>query len=948
MTRTLYAIFFMSGAAALLFETLWFRQAGLAFGNGVWASSIVLSSFMAGLALGNGLAARYGGRARRPVRIYAFLEIAIALSGVALVWALPLFTEGMAALMRPVLEWPWVLNPLRFLVGFALLVTPATAMGATLPILVKALRARDSNYGSVLGRLYGVNTLGAVTGSLVGEVLLIDWLGIRGTAAVAGGLCLLIAAVALALAFRRPTSRDPREVARARAPRISKSIGRILGAAFLSGGILLALEVVWFRFLHLFVHGGALAFALMLATVLLGIGLGGLIAAGWLRRDPDGYRHASTVALVAGCVSVLVYYGFVFAIAPFELRYVREPQNILWLTWVLTFPASLASGILFTVIGAALNQAIGNEIRATGLVTLANTVGGALGSAAAGFVLLPLVGMESSFFLLASSYGLVALLLLRARPRDASPIRFAARIPAMLAFVLALVFFPFGLMENEYFQIPVRRNGDGARSEVVGIREGVVETVIYLRKHILGESVDYTLLTDGFSMAGTGELARRYMDLFVYWPVALRPDPQTALLISYGVGATAKALTTTSSLERIDVVDTSRAILEMSAIVYPDPDEHPLRDPRVRVWVEDGRYFLQTTANRYDLITGEPPPPKVGRVVSLYTREYFQLIYDRLTEGGVNTYWLPVHNLTESDTKSVIRAYCEVFEDCSLWAGLRLDWMLVGSRNARYAPSQAAFVRQWEDRDAGPELRSVGIERPEQLGALFLAGPAYLREFAADVPPLLDDYPKRLSDELVDSDEVDAAYAALLDIDASRERFRTSEFIERAWPESIREASLEYFEFERFIRETGGLVRTPRFYERLHSLISESSLRTMAIWSLGTSAEVLSATERSLARGQSPDGAFGRLAVGALADRDYVLASKYLERQMETSSRNRALRELRLYALCLADRRAEAERLANSSPGWLPRDARSRRYWEWMRRTFGLKVPLGGARDGRG
>ncbi len=146
MSRILYSIFFLSGAAALLFETLWFRQAGLAFGNSVWASSLVLSSFMAGLALGNGLAARHGARIRRPVRVYALLEVAIAVLGVALVWLLPLLTRCLTLVLGPFLEWPWILNPLRFLAGFLLLLLPATAMGATLPVLVKALRASDPSF----------------------------------------------------------------------------------------------------------------------------------------------------------------------------------------------------------------------------------------------------------------------------------------------------------------------------------------------------------------------------------------------------------------------------------------------------------------------------------------------------------------------------------------------------------------------------------------------------------------------------------------------------------------------------------------------------------------------------------------------------------------------------------------------------------------------------------
>jgi spermidine synthase len=168
---------FASGAAALLFETLWFRQAGLVLGNSVWASSLTLAAFMTGLAIGNAVIARYGERVRSPIRLYAGLEMAIAIAGVSLVWILPYLAAWLAPLWRPLIDQPLLLNGLRLVTSFALLLIPAIAMGATLPLLVKALLARDPNFGSVLGRLYGWNTLGAVAGAVAGELFLLGWLG---------------------------------------------------------------------------------------------------------------------------------------------------------------------------------------------------------------------------------------------------------------------------------------------------------------------------------------------------------------------------------------------------------------------------------------------------------------------------------------------------------------------------------------------------------------------------------------------------------------------------------------------------------------------------------------------------------------------------------------------------------------------------------------------------
>jgi hypothetical protein len=208
-----------------------------------------------------------------------------------------------------ILAQTWLVNILRLTVAFLLMLLPATAMGLSLPLLAKTLARSDVNFGRVLGRLYGWNTLGGVAGTLCSEMWLIRWLGLRGTALAAGTLNLVAAALALFL-FRRAggSATAAREAPRAR--RGSAGSRRLLTAAFLAGATLLALEVVWFRFLQFFVYGTSFIFAMMLATVLLGIGAGGVVAARWLGRDPQAYRFAPPIALAAGVAVELSYISF--------------------------------------------------------------------------------------------------------------------------------------------------------------------------------------------------------------------------------------------------------------------------------------------------------------------------------------------------------------------------------------------------------------------------------------------------------------------------------------------------------------------------------------------------------------------------------------------------------------------------------------------------------------
>jgi predicted membrane-bound spermidine synthase len=936
---------FVSGAAALLFETLWFRRAGLAFGNNVWASSLVLASFMAGLAVGNGLVARHGGRIERPVLFYGLLEAAIGITGVTLVWVLPSFGSWLVPLWRPFLAEPWVLNPLRLFIAFALLVVPATAMGATLPVLVKALGARDPNFGSVLGRLYGWNTLGAVVGAVAGEVALIEWFGIRGAAITAAGLNAAACVAAILLARRLGPGFS---IAAADAPsssRFSRPARKFLAAAFLSGGILLALEVVWFRFLHLFVYDTSLSFALVLASVLAGIGLGGALAGGWLRRDPGAFRHATPVALLAGALTAVAYRGFSTVIAPYESQLIRDAGDILWLSAALMFPVSLLSGVLFTVTGTALNREIEPETRAAGWLTLANTIGGGLGALAAGFALLPSLGIERSVFLLAALYGAVALLLRGARAperRAASP---WPRWSTAVAFALALALFPFGRMEGEFVPIVARRMREPGAA-VAGFREGRTETVVYLRSDLYGEPMHFRLVTGGFGMASTTVWARRYMKQFVYWPVALHPRPERALLISFGIGNTAKALTDTRSLTHIDVVEISQDVLEMSDVVYSDPEEHPLSDPRVHVHVDDGRFFLLMTEERYDLITSEPPPPKHAGIVNLYTREYFQLIFDRLAEGGINTYWLPVHSLIPSDTKAIIRAYCDVFADCSLWSGAGYNWMLAGSRNADWKRDEAAFARQWSDPAVAPELRALGFERPEQLGATFIADAPSLRRTTRDVLPLVDDHPKRLDDRGRPV-RLRAVHLSWMNTDAASERFRRSAFIRRAWPEDLRQRTLAHFAYQRMIDDARGFhqagpVHRGERVRNLHAALTSGGLHTLTLWWLGIEENQLRAMDRHLASGGSEDVHPFRLGARSLANREFDRAAHHFGRARIAGYDAKLLLFLRLYALCMADRIAEAEATARVGLAAASLDDGDREFLDWLWRTFGFEGPRRG------
>jgi len=934
MRATLALIFFLSGASALIFEALWFRLAGLSLGNSVWSASLVLAAFMGGLALGNALVAKFNDRLVQPVRLYAFLEFTIGISGLLVVLVLPRYPGLLGPMLGNLTETPAILNFVRLTVAFCTLVVPAIAMGATLPVLAQAMSRSIPNFGSTIGWLYGWNTLGAMLGVAVAEVVLVPRLGILSTGFVALTCNLIAAAIALRIS-ETSESTPARQVSRAARP-IDTRVRRFIAVAFLSGMLMLALEVVWFRFLLLTLDGTSLIFAVMLAVVLGGIAIGGLAAARLFARDEHAYRWLRTVMAASGALVVLTYWGYdLFAVYANE----RDTTMIEFVSYslFLMFPVSFLSGVAFTMVNRAVKENFGSSARTAGIATCFNTLGAMAGSLIAGFLVLPIFGMELSFFGVSAAYCLLALVAPASEHSSRADVRVAYGTVAAAG--LLIVLFPFGLMKSSYFDDTA---GNLPNHSLVSVREGVVETIRYYSREVYGEPKYYRLVTNGHSMSATSTAAKRYMKLYVYLPIALRPQSKNALLISYGVASTAKGLADTAGLESIDVVDISEDILEMSAIVYPD-DDNPLLDERVNVYIEDGRFFLNTTNKRYDLITSEPPPPKIAGVVNLYSQEYFELIRSRLVPGGYATYWLPVQQLEPTDAMAIMKAFCVAFDDCSLWSGGGLEWMLAGSNNAVSRPSLEQFSAQWNDPVVGPELTALGFESPEQFGSLFMADARFLNELTFNVPPVKDNYPARVSSRTVNQRGYVELYALLMDEVDRHERFQESELIARLWPEELIEPTAAYFQYERLLKNhfTGGGYRhlnDPYYWDSVDELLSETSLTTLPLWLLGSDVATQEIIANLMEQGGYRTEYALELARKFAAERDYESALMYATDHV-TANGNVSLwaSNFYLYLLGRNDAAEKAMPIISQLDGMAQPDVD--RFIDWYVDRFDLPMP---------
>jgi spermidine synthase len=933
-------VLFLSGSSALIFETLWLRLSGLAFGNSVWSAALILSSFMAGLALGTAIAASAKLQRMRPLYFYAALEVAVALLGCTIVFGLPLIGEW----MRPVFQALWthqvVLMGLRLVLSFAILLVPTTAMGLTLPVVLEDPALARHDFGRAIGLLYGWNTLGAVIGALLGEMFLVEALGLWGTSLVAGSVNCVAAALAVLLA--RAIGPTP-AISPAPAPRLRLEISyrppwRLLFVSLGAGALLLGLEVVWFRFLRLYVASSSTAFAMMLAVVLAGIGLGGVVSGTILRRVTQLREWLPIFLMLAAIAALLSYLFFPIPALPSGILnyYLESWQKIALLSLALMFPVAFLSGMLFPSIVALVQNSVESRMNSVGITTLFNTSGAAAGPLVASFVLLPSIGFERTLILCASGYALLAVAMSGRESWSAKRPHGAAMLGLGTAFILLVMFFPYHRDEAHFAN--ARRLFESENQHLIKKVEGSSDTWQLLRRDLFGEPYYYRLMTNAFSMSATNPRNQRYMRLFAYLPLTLRPEPEDALLICYGVGVTADALACDRHLKRIDIVDISREVFSLTDY-YSDLDHpNPLHDPRVTTYVQDGRFFLQASPRQYDLITGEPPPPKVAGAVNLYTQEFFMSMCARLKEGGIATFWLPIYQLQVNETEAILRAFHNAFPNASLWASSDEEWIMMGMKGPARRLSEEDVRRLWNETTTRADLARVGIEVPEQMAALFLMDGEEIDRITQGIEPLTDFYPKRLSDPLPDPHAADQFAWTYMEGAPALRRFQSSALAQTIWP-NARQSSLESFFLLRETRYLSGNAGS-NWRAELDLYLRGSRLRVPVLEVLGSDEFRLSLAEKVAAKSPPPlSEIVPDLVAGALARRDFGGAIRLLE--MEKDRHIAEPRDIYLltYLYCLNGNVEKAEELAASDAGSKKKGPFVDWLWDKLRAEFGFRPP---------
>jgi spermidine synthase len=936
-------ILFLSGCSALLFETLWLRLSGLAFGNSIWAAALILSSFMAGLALGSAIAAWLTLRRARPLRVYAGLEMAVAVCGCTLVFGIPLLGEW----LRPIFQALWthqpLLNALRFSISFLILLVPTTAMGLTLPVLLEDPLLKRYEFGRTIGLLYGFNTLGAVAGALAGETYLIGAFGLFGTGLSAAAMSSIAAAIAWIFSTVKSEAAD--QISRLpwfRLP-FANALWNLLFISMTAGAILLALEAIWLRFLRLYVTSTATAFAVMLAVVLAGIGLGGISFSIIPRRFASPRQAVPVLLLLAAIVTLLSYIFFPVPVLPLNKPALTSGflGQIGQLSAALMFPVAFLSGALLPAVITCIQSQMSGRMNSAGLTILFNTVGAAVGPLVAGFILLPHFGFQTSLILSAAAYAALALLISQKSNWSLRHVSGVAMLLLTAAFIVTLSIFPYHRDQIHFAN--ARRPYEDDGSVLIKKIEGTADTFQLLRRDLYGEPYYYRLITNSYSMSATQPRSQRYMRLFAYLPLALRPESENALLIGYGVGVTADALTRDSRLKHLDVVDISKETLSLADFYSGPGYTNPLRDPRVTTFVQDGRFFLQSCPERYDIITGEPPPLKMAGAVNLYTEQFFSLMKSRLKNGGIVSFWLPLYHLRIGETKAILRAFRKVFPNASLWATNDLEWIMIGIKPPlpKPNPATAGLARRlWTDSNTGADLLRIGVEVPEQMSTLFVMDGDEIERLTQVVEPLTDFFPKRLSDAEPDLVAAIRFAFSYLEAAGALRRFSSSRFIREIWPNEWKKSLEPLFivRENQYRKEISGA----NWLAALDLYLRHSRLRTPVLAAQDTDEFRLALAEKVASQWSAsvPIDALRDLTAGALARRDIAGAIHLLEQERERGFVNINDVFLLIYLYCLNGNVDQAEALATAEASSIEKqDWFVKWLWGDLQAEFGFRPP---------
>jgi spermidine synthase len=740
-TWAVASLLFVSGLCALVYQTVWMRELRLVFGTSTLSAAAVLAIFMAGLGSGAAILGRKSDAHGHPLRLYGLLEIGIALAAA--------LTPLLIGFVRVAYVASGGSVVLRFVLAVLVLGVPTFLMGGTLPAAARSI-AGDSGRRSV-ALLYAMNTAGAVTGAVLAGFILLERYGNRGTLFAAAAINLAIGVVACCSragveASVAPQTRHRQKNSPPAAPPMLRR-DLVCAAAAMTGFVFLLMELVWYRMLSPLLGGTTFMFALVLATALAGIGIGGGLYARW-RGAAVATSGGLAIVLAAEALALGVPFamGDRIALLALALRDVSTfgVQIAGWavVTAIVVLPAAIVAGVQFPLLIALLGQGREGVGRDVGSAYAWNTAGAIAGSLAGGFLLIPHLSATGCWRLCVAL--LVGLALVFAwRAQRTSQIAYTALVGGA-AVVVLFAAGPSAVWRHSGIgagRAPKTASAADARGWMNSVRRTLVEeaegresSIALMRDDDLGLIVNGK--SDGSARrdAGTQVMAGMIAAL-------LHPQPRTAMIVGLGTGTTAGWLGAIPAMDRVDVVELEPAVIRM-ARQYAAVNRDALHNPKVHVTAGDARETLLVSRARYDIIFSEPSNPYRAGVASLYTREFYEAAAARLERGGVFAQWVQTYSIDAQTARTVYATLTAVFPHVQTWTTNPGDIVLIASRQPFQVDVDAIRRRLTQEPFRGATHAAWRVESAEGVLAHFIANEEVASALGKDAPQLnTDDRP---------------------------------------------------------------------------------------------------------------------------------------------------------------------------------------------------------------
>ncbi|HNB69694.1 MAG TPA: fused MFS/spermidine synthase [Acidobacteriota bacterium] len=746
---------------ALIYQTAWLREFRLIFGASTAASAAVLGIFMGGLGLGGLLIGKRVDQNAQPLRLYGHLELLIALSTALtpfLVWVIRQLYIVFGGSTTLGLTGGTLV---RLLFSALVLSVPTFLMGGTLPAAARAVETEGDQNRRNLALLYGMNTLGAVTGTVLSTFYMLEIYGNRATLWTA---CLVNMAIALAALKLAPgmivenvdsetepvQSEAGDDLASGSATRQGVPAMFILAAAGLVGFAFLLMEIVWYRMLGPLLGGSTFTFGLILAVALLGIGLGGAIYSVFGgNRTPTISGFALTCVLEAVCIAIPYALGDRLALLTILLRPLGSigfSGHLLgWsiITVITIFPAALVAGIQFPLLIALLGKGKKDIGQQVGLAYAWNTVGAIIGSLAGGFGLLPLLSSIGTWklivFLLVGQGGIALALSFR---ESGNLIRL---IPSSMAAVLAVLLVLTAGPTTAWRHSPI---GAGRADLPGGTMQSLTNWLQYRRRAIYweAEGVESSValsIADGFAFVVNGKTDGHVRAdagtqiLSGLLGAMVHPHPKKSLVVGLGTGCTAGWLATVPTMERVDVIELEPAILEVARACAP-VNMNAMDNPKVKIHIGDAREVMITTPESYDLIFSEPSNPYRAGISSLFTRECYLGVAQRLNENGIFMQWVQGYEVDSKTIRTTYATLASVFPTVETWQTQDGDLLLFASKKPIVYDLPAIRTRIKEEPYKTSLMQVWRVTSVEGLFSHYLANARFAQAVAAAVGPNLN------------------------------------------------------------------------------------------------------------------------------------------------------------------------------------------------------------------